>query len=160
MQYNLVDLEEIPTSTKNPLDEMDLVDLFKICNQMEKVCRDNRGIGLSAVQVGLSLNLFIVERNDSFEHYLNCSYEPSGELITSIEGCLSLKDSLGSIRRFELQRYANVLVKGQRINSTGHISLEDFSSLETGLYSIVFQHEIDHSFGVFIKDKGREIYIS
>lgn len=160
MQLNLVNIEEIPRSTRDPLKEISLVEIFKICNRMEQVCLENDGIGLSAVQVGLPWNMFIVHRNNSFEHYLNCTYSPSGEVITSIEGCLSLKDSSGSIRRFELQRHSTILVTGQRLSFVDNISVEDFSFLETGLYSIVFQHEIDHSFGIFIKDKGKEIVIS
>jgi peptide deformylase len=160
MQYNLVKLEDIPLSTKNPLDEMDIVEVFKICNQMENICRKNNGIGLSAVQIGLPWDFFVVNRNDSFEYYLNCKYEPSGDQVVSIEGCLSLLDDLGGIKRFEVQRHSSVLVKGQRVSFQDRISIDDFSSLEEGLYSIVFQHEIDHSFGVFIKDIGKEVYLS
>jgi peptide deformylase len=160
MQYNLVKLEDIPLSTKNPLDEIDIVEVFKICNQMENICRRNNGIGLSAVQIGLPWDFFVVNRNDSFEYYLNCKYEPSGDRVVSIEGCLSLLDDLGGIKRFETQRHSSVLVKGQRVSFQDRISIDDFSSLEEGLYSIVFQHEIDHSFGVFIKDIGKEVYLS
>jgi len=160
MDYKLVEIESVPTNTRDPFKEISLVEIFKICNKMERVCLENGGIGLSAVQVGLPWNLFVVQRNNFFEHYLNCVYEPSGEEITSIEGCLSIRDEHDSIRRFELKRYSSILVKGQRLLSDEGISVQEFSSLETGLYSIVFQHEIDHSFGIFIKDKGKEIYIS
>jgi len=157
MQYKLVDLKDIPTSTKNPLDHMGPVDVFKICNQMEKVCRDNNGIGLSAVQIGLPWDMFVINRNESYEYYLNCKYEPSGDLIHSVEGCLSLLDESGSLRRFEVRRHSSVFIKGQRLNG---VEVEDFASTEAGLYSIVFQHEIDHSFGIFIKDIGKEIYLT
>lgn len=160
MRYTLVKFEDIPLSTKNPLNEMEAVEVFKICNHLEKVCLDNNGIGLSAVQVGLPWNLFVVNRNNSFEYYLNCRYEPSGSQVVSIEGCLSLLDDSGSIRRFETQRHSSVLVLGERLIFQDSISIEPFSSLEVGLYSIVFQHEIDHSFGVFIKDIGKEVYLS
>jgi peptide deformylase len=159
MQYRLVELEAVPTVTKDPFKEMSLVEVFKICNKMEKLCLDEGGIGLSAVQVGLPWNLFIIQRNNSFEYYANCFYEPSGEETTSIEGCLSIRDEHGSIRRFELKRYSSVTVKGQKLSTEGAISAQEFSALETGLYGVVFQHEIDHSFGIFIKDKGKEIYI-
>ena len=160
MDYKLVEIDSIPLVTRDPLKELSQVEVFKICNKMEKLCVDSNGIGLSAAQVGIPLNLFVVQRNNFFEHYLNCVYEPAGDEITSIEGCLSIRDEYGSIRRFELQRYSSVNVKGQKLLSDGDISVQDFVSLETGLYSIVFQHEIDHSFGVFIKDKGKEIYTS
>lgn len=157
---HLVKPQEIPKLTHSPLDDMDLIGVFKLCNRMEQICLDNDGIGLSAVQIGLPLNLFIIKRNKFFEHYVDCNYEPAGETITSVEGCLSLKDDSGSPRRFKLKRHSSVFVKGQRIDSSDHISIEDFSSFETGLYSIVFQHEIDHSYGILISDKGQEIYIS
>jgi len=154
----LVPLEEIPEAQATPTDN--LIDLFKLINQMEKICTENNGIGLAAVQIGIPWNLFILNRNSKYEYYLNCSYEGKSHPVKSIEGCLSIKDSDGQIRRFELDRHSEVAIKGQRLVDYGELMLEDFESIETGLYSIVFQHEIDHARGILISTIGKEIKIS
>ena len=151
---DLVSPDKIP---KIISESVDPVELFILGNKMEQVCTKNKGIGLSAVQVGVPWNFFILERNSKFEYYYNCSYEGNNEFIDSIEGCLSLKD-----KRFRLKRHSAVAIKGFcLIESTqGKILLEPFESYESGLYGVVFQHEIDHAFGILISEIGKEIFLS
>lgn len=138
------------------------VDLFRLANQMESICEQNKGIGLSAVQVGVPWNFFILNRDSKFEYYFDCSYEGNNDLIDSIEGCLSLKNENGTFRRFQVKRHSEVAIKGSRLveSREGKIILEPFKKKETGLYSIVFQHEIDHSFGILISQIGKEILVT
>lgn len=154
IEFNLVPLEDIPKAKKTPTDN--LVEIYKIFNQMEKVCSENNGIGLSAVQVGIPLDLFIVSRNSSYEYYLNCCYSGNGEFIKSIEGCLSIRKGK-EIRRFEVERHSEATITGKRLIYEKTLKIEDFTALEKGLYSIVFQHEIEHSYGVLISHIGKEI---
>ena len=88
----IVAVENIP-----PVDLVQDVDLsnpmqtYKICKEMEQVCIKHDGIGLSAVQVGLPLKLFIVKLNNKFEYFANCIYEKnSAGFQNVVEGCLSL----------------------------------------------------------------------
>lgn len=154
LKINLVEPEKIPSVISEIRDP---VELFKLANQMEKICSENNGIGLSAVQVGIPWNFFIVERESKFEHYFDCSYVGNNDFIDSIEGCLSLKN-----KRFKLKRHSEVAIKGYRLveSPQGKIILEPFESKEKGLFGIVFQHEIDHAAGILISQIGKEIFIS
>lgn len=159
MNYSLVPLEKFP-KTLNTSIEHSLIEVFKVCNQMEKICNDNNGVSLSAVQVGLPWNLFIINRNNNYDYYLNCNYRGLGGFINSIEGCLSICDKNQQTRRFEVKRYSEVIVTGQRLIVDNDLSLESFSLKEEGFYSVIFQHEIDHSHGILIEDIGKEVYFS
>jgi peptide deformylase len=153
----LVPPEQIPVAVDTPTE--DLMSLFRLAAKMEAVCEREQGIGLSAVQVGIPWRFFIMKRGRSYEYYVNCEYKGSGSKEKSIEGCLSLKNTDGQIRRFEVDRYPRVQVTGKRFKfaNAPALVLEDINIDETGLYSVVFQHEIDHGFQKLISDIGREI---
>lgn len=137
--------EDVPTSN--------VIDIFKIITKLEHLLIQKNGIGISAVQVGIPWKLFVIHRQNSIgkspmEYYFNCEYEGLGEKQKSIEGCLSLTDSDGNVRRFEVERFSSVKVTGQRLRVTdaADIVVDQISIVENGLYAIVFQHEIDHQF--------------
>lgn len=154
---DLVPPEQLPVAVDTPTD--DLMSLFRLAAKMEAVCEREKGIGLSAVQVGIPWKFFIIKRGRAYEYYVNCDYTGLGSKEKSIEGCLSLKNSDGEIRRFEVERFQTAKVKGKRLKfgNAPSLILEDFEETETGLYSVVFQHEIDHSYAKLISDIGREI---
>jgi peptide deformylase len=153
--------EVIPVAGDTPT--TNLLDVFRVITQMERICSDSKGIGLSAVQVGVPWKLFIVLRGDRYEYYLNCEYTGVGDAKgKSIEGCLSLRDTEGRLRRFEVERFPVVTVKGKRLildDEAPALKLEDVNSVERGLYAVVFQHEIDHQNNVLISDIGKELEI-
>ena len=163
----IVPVLDIPDGEIVPTDN--LLDIFRLVVQMEQICTEQSGIGLSAVQVGVPLNLFIVQRDDAYEYYLNCEYEGIGEKHPSVEGCLSLRDKEGKLRRFEVQRFASVKLKGQQLkvsagngncgNLTDALKIENIERVENGLYAVVMQHEIDHQLGILISDFGKEVEI-
>jgi len=160
----VVPVEEIPTLEKITDIPEDLLEVYKICKQMEKVCIDCSGIGLHAVQVGIPWNLFIVKTNDEFEYYVNCGYEPVGdEKTTSIEGCLSLLDEENNFRRFQMVRHMVVKVSGSKlVRGEKDLTLVDFcENIHAENQGVVFQHEIDHSLSVegLISKLGKEILI-
>lgn len=154
------DVKPVPTDN--------LIEIYNLCVQMEKVCTENNGIGLSAVQVGIPWNLFIVRADgyslfdpvDKYSYFLNCNYLGIGEKTMSVEGCLSLKDDNGDIARFQVDRYTDILLKGTRLVVKKDISLieieKEISIVNQGL---VFQHEIDHGNGILISDIGKEIFL-
>lgn len=158
---SIVPVVDIPKGENVPTDN--LLDIFRIVTQMEQICTNQNGIGLAATQLGLPLNLFIVQRNNGYEYYLNCEYEGIGDKHPSIEGCLSLRDSAGNLRKFEVQRFSSVKIKGKqlKIGRNPVLQLEDVDRIENGLYAVVFQHEIDHQFQILISDegKGKEVEI-
>lgn len=142
----IVPVDQIPQALEVATDNT--IELFKLATKLEQICFAKHGIGISAVQVGVPSKFFVINRGSSFEYYLNCEYEGSGEKIKSIEGCLSLLDKDGNTRRFEVDRFPEITVKGKQLVITdfGGLILKDVNFKETGLYSIVFQHEIDHQY--------------
>jgi len=161
----IVQVEDIPEllDIKKVLvdDKQEQMLAYRICKQMEAVCDENNGIGLNAVQVGIPWRLFIIKTNGKFEHFLNCTYEPVGEdKVTSIEGCLSLKDDSGEFRKFEMTRSLIVKVTGKKLVAESGLTVEDFSAyIHAEDQGVVFQHEIEHSEGILISDKGKEVFI-
>ena len=153
---SLVPAESIPTAGEAPTG--DLMLLFRLANKMEKICIDEKGIGLSAVQVGVPWNFFVVQRRGGvFDHYVNCAYEGLGRTIKSVEGCLSLKNADGKCRMFEVERYEKIGVRGKQLVLSGvGLSLSDIEFTMTGVQAVVMQHEIDHAAGILIS-RGREI---
>lgn len=144
-KLSIVATKDIPVALDVPTDN--LLNIFKIITQMENLCYNLEGIGLSATQVGIPWKLFIVERNASYEYYLNCHYVGLGEKSKSIEGCLSLKNDQG-LRRFEVDRFSNIILVGQQLKIIdSQLVLENVRREEKDLYAVVFQHEIDHNFG-------------
>lgn len=141
--------------------------LFVAALKMEHLCTKESGIGLSAVQVGMPCDMFVVRRGcgtptEHYEYYVDCRYfSHSHETIKSIEGCLSLRKD-GKPRRFEVERYKQVSIRGKRLlmGPEGLPILEDVDFVEEGLYGIVFQHEIDHSVGILISQIGTELEVA
>jgi peptide deformylase len=111
----------------------------QIGSAMLDILRKEGGIGLSANQVGLPLNICVIE------------LEPNNPMIllnprvtkTSVnkspskEGCLSLPGALVTV-----QRYNEVTVEYEDV--TGETQAVDAD----GLFSCCLQHEIDHLNGV------------
>jgi peptide deformylase len=156
----IVPATEIPKGEFVPLDNP--IEVFKLITQMEKICVENQGIGLSAVQVGIPWNLFIIRLGNKFEYYPNCDYEGHGEKIKSIEGCLSLRDRHNNFRRFEVDRFEKITVRGQQLLVTMETPSIKYKLIDkelNGDLAIVYQHEIDHAKQILISDIGKEIEI-
>jgi len=126
----VVPIDQIPLAEAAIPDN--LMEIYKVCLQMEEVCKKNKGAGVSAVQVGIPWNLFIIKRNvfepppnaaalvaaPKFDYYLNCVYGPTEDKKQdSVEGCLSLLNEAGEFRQFLVERFVEVRVTGQKLIS-------------------------------------------
>lgn len=139
------------------------IHLLKVCLEMQEICEKEKGIGISAVQVGLPWKLFIIKEGPNhYTYYVNCEYEPStnAKRIFSLEGCLSIRSPEGHLRHFEVERWDHVRVKGKTISIVKGFNFVDVDEiLDDPNRSIVFQHEIDHHFGKLISDTGKEVFL-
>ena len=174
----LVKVNDIPNKLENT--PTDLMELFRTAQQMEFLCSKENGIGLSAVQVGIPWRLFVVNESfppyDKLEHditssigtvsynyYVDCEYEGQGQKQDSIEGCLSLRDLDGALQTFRVQRYSTIRVTGKWMYDDGEkLILKDIDKMLTiadKIYTVVFQHEIDHQNGILISDIGEPVHI-
>jgi peptide deformylase len=155
MTLSIIPISEIPKEEDiidTPLDDLDEIhDLF---NKMVKICKDNGGVGLSAIQLGMPWKFFIVRygiNTDSefFGNYINCDYyaKPDCPTLCSTEGCLSFPG-----KNFAVNRYTDISILGQSLIVNRNRKLElvnvnyNISDIDS-IYLYVFQHEIDHQFG-------------
>lgn len=145
----IVPISEIPHEIVKI--EGNLMQVYATCLQLQQLCVQEDGVGISAFQVGLPWNLFLVRYpQNRFEYFVDCKYEPASEKQNlNLEGCLSLKTSKGKLRYFEINRWQAVFITGFKLTERNQepilepvekLLVEDF-------YAAVFQHEIDHSFG-------------
>jgi peptide deformylase len=164
----LVPSDEIPKDIQEtPLN--DPMKIYQIFMKMEEICTSLGGVGLSAVQVGIPWKMFIKlspldksELHRMYDWYVNCEYEPidwnaNVAKTKSLEGCLSLKRD-GKLRRFFVERFPTVRVKGKRFIADGPKPEFEDVEFEPELLvdAVIFQHEIDHHNGILISDIGNE----
>lgn len=126
----------------------DFKKLSSLIDDMFDTMYEESGIGLAANQIGVDLNLFIIDisgiegETESVHIFINGEImESSGESWFE-EGCLSIPDV-----RLEVKRPEFIQFKYQDENGAEHI--EEMG----GLLARAIQHEIDHLKGVFIVDR-------
>ena len=112
---------------------------------------EEEGIGLAANQVGVGMNLFVIDISHTDENEFPWIFV-NGEIISSddesifSEGCLSIPQVA-----LEVKRPENIVFKYQDIREKWHE--EEFD----GLLARAIQHEIDHLNGVLIIDLVSEM---
>ncbi len=121
--------------------------LWELLDDMKETMHKNNGCGLAAVQVGVLKRVVIVEVNNLFLELVNPEIlETVGEQC-EIEGCLSVKNVTGYVKRPEqvtvkaCDRYGNEFV----ITGTGYLAC-------------ALCHEIDHTKGILFIDKMEKNY--
>ncbi len=131
-------------------------ELQTLIDNMFETMRDAPGVGLAAPQIGESLRLVVVEYSeDEDENVRPKKYvlvnpdiiKSSEEMVTDIEGCLSLPGLAGRVERHEA-----VTIKAKnRFGKPLKIEAE-------GWLARIFQHEIDHLDGVLYIDRAEEVF--
>ncbi len=106
------------------------------------------GVALAAVQINSLLRVVVIRNNfddkkdRTFQVFINpeiTKYE--GKQIGDFEGCLSVKDLYGKVKRYEKVRVKALDQNGQPLRLTAE-----------GFLARVFQHEIDHTNGILFID--------
>lgn len=123
----------------------DLMSLFKIFSNLEYFCTINAWEWMSAPLLGINLKLFLIQRNLTFEYYVNCDYNGIGDPLKSMER--NLPDINGNVRYFEVDRYQEINLKGKQLKVLDSIVLEDIDRKEFNLDAVIFQQSIDYFFG-------------
>ena len=130
----------------------DFTNLDAVVDDMFDSMYEAEGIGLAANQVGIDLNLFIIdithtEESESTHIFINSSIiETGGDEELFQEGCLSLPGIALDVLRPE-----KVKLRYQTLDEQWHE--DEFE----GLLARAIQHEMDHLNGVFIVDRVSEI---
>lgn len=133
----------------------------ELIEKMIPTMRIKDGVGLAAPQIGQNLRICIIAK-EAFLNDLKTDLKLDSDLVlinpiwqktsrkknTDIEGCLSVPNTFG-----EVKRYNDIIVKG--INEKGknlEFKAHDF-------FARVIQHEIDHLDGILFIDKASNIKI-
>jgi len=132
-------------------------DLQTLVDDMIQTMRDEPGVGLAAPQINLSQRLIVVEypEDDSVPDpkakiFIVANPEiikRSDEMVSGIEGCLSVPNLYGQVERAE-----TVIVAGQ--NQHG----DEIKIEASGWLARIFQHEIDHLNGVLFVDIAEKLF--
>ena len=125
----------------SPVEKID-DNIRRLVEKMTVIMLKNKGVGLAAPQVGVSLRLFIISLDGSRESvmvFVNPTVTPIGELDALEEGCLSVPNIYTKIRRYKKCRVTATDLDGSR-----------FSREAEGLFARALQHESDHINGVTI----------
>jgi len=131
-------------------------ELQTLVDNMFETLRAAPGVGLAAPQIGESLRLVVVEytededENAKPKKYVLVNPEiikRSEEMVTDVEGCLSLPGLAGRV-----ERHQAVTVKSKnRFGNPLKIEAQDWLAR-------IFQHEIDHLDGVLYIDRAEEVF--
>ena len=113
----------------------------------ESLLSTDGGVGIAAPQVGINRRIIWVQRFDKegepLEYFINPVIVWKSELQNlGPEGDLSIPDFRDQFYRSKVIRLEYVDLKGQK-----------FSEMVEGFTAVIFQHEIDHLFGILITDK-------
>ncbi len=122
-------------------EEMTTIPPTDIIFEMFKIMEDNRGIGLAAPQVGISQRFFIMA-NTSLKYVDRIFINPKILMYSTTnkkfkEGCLSFKGQYRETNRPQRIQVSYTNLKGEKV--TRYFS---------GIWSICFQHELDHLNGI------------
>lgn len=116
-----------------------------LLDDMLDTMREENGVGLSAVQVGILKRIFIVdvseEQNNTIEFINPEIIKEDGEVVGA-EGCLSIPGVLGEVKRAEC-------VKVKALDREGN----EFEIEAEGFLARAILHENDHLNGVLFTDK-------
>ena len=133
-------LKEPEPVTKFPLDNQMLLEMNELLDK-------SGGVGLAATQVGLNLRFFLLK--PAKQTFVVCNPEASNlstRMALCKEGCLSLPN-----QRFVVPRYWSIRLDGQNENG------EKLCWNLKGLMAQICQHELQHLFGLTIKDISERI---
>ena len=123
-------------------------EIQELLKRMREAMKKANGIGLSANQIGLDLNLFIAQVEGKFYAIFNPELTKiSEETLKMEEGCLSVPEVFGAV-----ERPARVTLEGLDKNN------KKLRIKSWGLLAKVFQHEVDHLNGAVFIDKATDLH--
>jgi len=119
--------------------------LIAVVEHMKDIMVQNKGVGLAAPQVGLSLRLFVASASGKREEtraYINPVLTDEHGSEEGEEGCLSLPDIRIKVPRFKTLRVEALDEHGKA-----------FSEILVDFAARVVQHENDHLDGILLLDR-------
>jgi peptide deformylase len=135
------------------LEELATGELQAFIDDLVETMRHASGAGLAAIQVARPLRICAIEVKDNPRYpykpnvpltiLVNPVLEPIGEAVfDNYEGCLSVPNLRGVVKRYAELRVTAVTREGEPIDRTVR-----------GITAGTFQHEVDHLDGVLFVDR-------
>ncbi len=119
----------------------------KLISNMALTMQKKDGVGLAAPQIGKNIRMIIVETRDGSMCIINPVLTKKSIMKEwGQEGCLSVPDKYGDVKRHKKTTCTYVDQKGR-----------EHTIKAQGLLARIFQHEIDHLDGILFIDKARGI---
>ena len=125
-----------------PVDQVDL-QVRTSLDEMAQFMQKHGGCGLAAPQVGLDQRMVVVDAGHGLVEMVNPTIVERKGGTFSLEGCMSLPNSMSLVWRSREVTVAGLDQEGQPVERPC-----------TGLESRCFQHEIDHLDGKLMTDQA------
>ena len=123
-------------------------DLHRLIDDMYETMYEAQGVGLAAVQIGKLKQLIVIDDYEGTKIVLiNPKRVAEDGSSEALEGCLSVPERVGKVKRFEKIK----------INYTDRDGEEKTMEAEDFLARII-QHEMDHLEGILYTDLTDEMY--
>jgi len=132
-----------------PIDEV-TDEVRAIAQRMLELMHEAEGVGLAGPQVDLPWRIFVSnsrQEGDGDRVYINPVLKsPTGQFEIHEEGCLSLPQIYGDVRR-----PSTITIEALDLNGT------PFTMTAEGYLARIWQHEFDHLNGVLILDRFSQL---
>ncbi len=119
---------------------------IELLDDMKETVKKAQGAGLAAVQVGVLRRIFVVDVEEGYFEFINPEIISSSGEQYGIEGCLSVKNKDGYVKRPE-----KITVKYQDRKGKFHKLTAE------GFFAKAICHENDHLNGILYIDKADNI---
>lgn len=130
------------------LDRLREDEFLQFIQNLKITMRVEDGVGIAAPQVGVAERVIIIDRDGRPTAYINPEItERSFKMIEGEEGCLSVNDVWGIVKRHRGITVTYITEQGERVTEKLH-----------GFLAVVFQHEIDHLDGILFIDRATKTY--
>jgi peptide deformylase len=123
-------------------------EIKELAKEMKKIMKKEGGVGLAANQIGKDLKIFIAGDKNKILTFINPKIiKYIGKEKIMEEGCLSLPNLFGYIKRFPgvIVEYQDLWGKKRKLKAEGFLSQ-------------IIQHEMDHLEGKLFIEKAIEIF--
>lgn len=143
-----------PTSAilHEPMSKFDFTnpptDPIQLAKDLTETMIQNKGLGLSANQVGLPYNVFVMTGEQVRAFFNPRIVDQSEETVLMVEGCLSYPGFFVKIRRPATCKIRYTQPNGETIT-------EEF----VGLSARIIQHEYDHLQGKTLYDRASKFHL-
>lgn len=122
--------------------------LKQLIDDMYETMYQAEGVGLAAVQIGKLKRMLVIDDYEGSKLVMinPKRVEESGD-VEALEGCLSVPERVGKVKRFETVKVEYQTADGEETE----IEAE-------GFLARIIQHEMDHLDGILYTDLAEEMY--